>query len=114
MQDVFSGKLTGCLLTLAAAFSFLSLGHNAGCHSSPKAAVTLDTGIIADGAVPQLVSRQFSFTEGPAVDQQGNVFFTDQPNDKIWKYDTGGNLSLFMDSTGRSNGSVFRTRKVTY
>lgn len=52
----------------------------------------------------ELVSRQFSFTEGPAPDKQGNIYFTDQPNDQIWKYDTEGKLSLFMDKAGRSNG----------
>jgi gluconolactonase len=67
----------------------------------------VDTGIIADGATPQLISKQFSFTEGPAVDKKGNVFFTDQPNNKIWKYDTKGKLSLFMDNAGRSNGMYF-------
>ncbi len=54
--------------------------------------------------MPKLISNQFSFTEGPAVDGEGNVFFTDQPNDKIWKYGTDGRLSVFMDKTGRSNG----------
>ena len=34
---------------------------------------------------PQLISRQFKFTEGPAADNIGNVFFTDQPNNVIWK-----------------------------
>ncbi|MHB1178509.1 MAG: SMP-30/gluconolactonase/LRE family protein [Daejeonella sp.] len=63
--------------------------------------------IIASGAKPKLVSGQFSFTEGPAVDKQGNIFFTDQPNDKIWKYDTEGELSVFLDKTGRSNGMYF-------
>src|SRR6218665_2395584 len=63
------------------------------------------SGIIAEGAKPQLVSNQFSFTEGPAVDKKGNVFFTDQPNNKIWKYDTDGKLSVFMDKAGRSNGT---------
>lgn len=63
--------------------------------------------IIADGAKPILVSNQFKFTEGPAVDKQGNIFFTDQPNDKIWKYDTEGKLSVFLDKTGRSNGMYF-------
>lgn len=63
--------------------------------------------VIADGATPQLVARQFSFTEGPTADKKGNIFFTDQPNDKIWKYDTEGNLSVFMDKTGRSNGMYF-------
>jgi gluconolactonase len=56
---------------------------------------------------PQLISKQFSFTEGPAVDKQGNIFFTDQPNNKIWKYDTDGKLSVFMDKAGRSNGMFF-------
>jgi gluconolactonase len=56
---------------------------------------------------PTLVSDQFSFTEGPAADKEGNIYFTDQPNNKIWKYDIDGKLSLFMDGTGRSNGLYF-------
>ena len=55
----------------------------------------------------QLISKQFSFTEGPAADKKGNVFFTDQPNNKIWKYGTDGQLSVFMDQAGRSNGTYF-------
>ncbi|HTL07881.1 MAG TPA: SMP-30/gluconolactonase/LRE family protein, partial [Chitinophagaceae bacterium] len=53
------------------------------------------------------VAEQFAFTEGPAVDKAGNIYFTDQPNDKIWKYDVDGRLSLFMEKTGRSNGMAF-------
>jgi gluconolactonase len=41
------------------------------------------------------------------VDRKGNIFFTDQPNNKIWEYDVGGRLSLFLDSAGRSNGMYF-------
>ncbi|HEU5052051.1 MAG TPA: SMP-30/gluconolactonase/LRE family protein [Hanamia sp.] len=63
--------------------------------------------VIADGAKLQLVSDQFKFTEGPATDKHGNVFFTDQPNNTIWKYDTQGNLSVFMKPSGRSNGMCF-------
>ena len=63
--------------------------------------------IIAENAKPTLVSNQFKFTEGPAVDKKGNVFFTDQPNDKIWKYSTDKKLSVFLDKTGRSNGMYF-------
>ncbi|MRG48576.1 SMP-30/gluconolactonase/LRE family protein [Chitinophaga sp. SYP-B3965] len=63
--------------------------------------------LVADNAQPVLVSKQFSFTEGPAPDKQGNVFFTDQPNNQIWKYSTDGKLSLFLDSAGRSNGLYF-------
>jgi gluconolactonase len=64
-------------------------------------------GLYEAGSKPQLVAKQFSFTEGPAVDKYGNVFFTDQPNNKIWKYDTDGKLSVFLDSAGRSNGMYF-------
>lgn len=56
---------------------------------------------------PQLISKQFSFTEGASVDKKGNVFFTDQPNNKIWEYSADGKLSLFLDSAGRSNGTYF-------
>jgi gluconolactonase len=67
-------------------------------------AQTDSTSLIAPGATVQKVSGQFAFTEGPAVDKQGNIYFTDQPNDKIWRYDTDGKLSVFMDKAGRSNG----------
>ncbi|MCB2380064.1 SMP-30/gluconolactonase/LRE family protein [Hymenobacter sp. BT635] len=63
--------------------------------------------LLAKGAQPKLVSRQFKFTEGPAVDKAGNVFFTDQPNNKIWKYGTDGKLSVFLDKAGRANGLYF-------
>lgn len=63
--------------------------------------------LIGSPGVPKLISRQFSFTEGAAVDKKGNVFFTDQPNNKIWEYDVNGQLSLFLDSAGRSNGMYF-------
>lgn len=54
------------------------------------------------------VADGFGFTEGPAVDREGNVFFTDQPNNKIyqWKFGTGEILE-FTDESGRSNGLYF-------
>jgi len=50
----------------------------------------------------------FGFTEGPAVDRHGNVFFTDQPNDKIYRWDARtGKITLFLEGTGRANGMAF-------
>jgi gluconolactonase len=50
----------------------------------------------------------FGFTEGPAVDRHGNVFFTDQPNDRIYRWDAGtGAVTLFLQGTGRANGMAF-------
>lgn len=64
--------------------------------------------VIADGAKLIRLSDQYSFTEGPAADKKGNVYFTDQPNNKIIKWSaTDNNLSVFMDDAGRSNGTYF-------
>ena len=49
----------------------------------------------------------FNFTEGPAVDKEGNVFFTDQPNDRIWMWAAEGGISLFAEKLGRANGLYF-------
>ena len=60
--------------------------------------------IFEDNKTPVLVSDKFSFTEGPASDRNGDVYFTDQPNNKIYKWSDNGKISLFMDEAGRSNG----------
>jgi gluconolactonase len=41
------------------------------------------------------------------VDAAGNVFFTDQPNDRIMKWSIDGKLSTFLHPSGRSNGLYF-------
>jgi gluconolactonase len=94
MKKIISGVLFVFLLCIASAVS----GQE----------TTFDQdSIIAYHAIPQLISQQFSFTEGPAVDRQGNIFFTDLPNNKIWEYGTDGRLSVFMDKAGRANGLYF-------
>jgi gluconolactonase len=66
-----------------------------------------DTGVTAPGATVQKLADGFAFTEGPADDGKGNVFFTDQPNDRILKWSVDGQLSTFMQPSGRSNGLFF-------
>ena len=63
--------------------------------------------IIAPGATVQKLAGDFVFTEGPASDREGNVFFTDQPNDRILKWSVDGKLSTFMQPCGRANGLSF-------
>ena len=62
--------------------------------------------IIAPGATVEKLADGFSFTEGPIADKDGNVFFTDQPNDLIYKWSVDGVLSKF-GSFGRANGMFF-------
>jgi gluconolactonase len=63
--------------------------------------------IIAPGAEVTLLSDVFTFTEGPAPDAEGNVFFTDQPNNRIHKWSVDGKLTTFLEPSGRSNGLFF-------
>ena len=63
--------------------------------------------LIAPGAQVEKLAEGFLFTEGPAVDRQGNVYFTDQPNDRILLWSMDGQLSVFLDNTGRANGLYF-------
>jgi gluconolactonase len=63
--------------------------------------------ILAPGTKLEKLAGEFAFTEGPAVDASGNVFFTDQPNDRILKWSVDGKLSTFLQPCGRSNGLYF-------
>ena len=74
--------------------------------SSKKSIISND--LVQENAEIELVSSQFSFTEGPAADAFGNVYFTDQPNDKIyvWNWKTN-KIEEFLEKTGRANGTFF-------
>ncbi len=63
--------------------------------------------IVAPGAKLEKLSGGFAFTEGPTCDKAGNVFFTDQPDDRIMEWSTGGKLSEFLKPAGRANGMMF-------
>lgn len=66
-----------------------------------------DQDVIAEGALLEKLSGGFSFTEGPASDAEGNVFFTDQPNNRILKWSTDDVLTVWMFPAGRANGLSF-------
>lgn len=63
--------------------------------------------IIQDGAQLEKLADGFLFTEGPSADSEGNVFFTDQPNDRIMVWRASGVLETFLQPGGRSNGLAF-------
>ena len=63
--------------------------------------------VVAPGAKLEKLADDFAFTEGPTCDKGGNVFFTDQPNDRIMRWSVDGKLSIFMQPAGRANGMYF-------
>jgi len=58
----------------------------------------------APGAKLQKLAGDFLFTEGPTCDTPGDVFFTDQPNNRIMEWSVDGKLSTFLQPAGRANG----------
>lgn len=72
-----------------------------------SAVMVLSESIVAPGAKLEKLSGGFAFTEGPTCDKNGNVFFTDQPNDRIMEWSVDGKLSEFMKPAGRANGMYF-------
>jgi gluconolactonase len=74
----------------------------AGVQPSASAAA-----VTAPGAALEKLAGGFEFTEGPTSDRDGNVFFTDQPNDRIMRWGVDGILTTFLQPAGRANGMFF-------
>jgi gluconolactonase len=66
--------------------------------------------LAAAGAEVEKLAGGFVFTEGPACDAEGNVFFTDIPNERIHKWSLDGKLTTFREDSGRANGLYFDRR----
>ena len=63
--------------------------------------------VIATNAKLHKEANGYKFTEGPAVDPFGNVYFTDQPNNQILKWSPTTGITQFLADAGRSNGLYF-------
>jgi gluconolactonase len=100
-------------------------GHN-GTHSTqlfPDAMRWLWKGwpapVKAGGGSPQLkeillpgedwkqVADGYKFTEGPAVNGKGEVFFNDVPNSKTYKIGLDGSVSAFISDSKKGDGQAF-------
>jgi gluconolactonase len=66
--------------------------------------------LVATGATVVKLADGFRFTEGPAADSAGNVFFTDIPNNRIHRWSVDGQLSVFREDSGAANGLYFDRR----
>src|SRR5262245_21402958 len=50
------------------------------------------------------VQGNLQFTEGPAADREGNLYFSDVAGDKLYKIDAKGDLSTILDPSHNTNG----------
>ena len=62
-------------------------------------------------SAPPTSATFIAFTEGPACDASGDVYFTDIVNNQILKLDAKtGRYSTFREPSGRANGLLFDAR----
>lgn len=71
------------------------------------AALAANASLVAPGAKLKKLAGGFAFTEGPTADAKGNVYFTDQPNNRILKWSVNGRLTTWLQPAGRANGMMF-------
>lgn len=83
------------------------------CASAPEPppqeepAFSPPAALLAPGAEPQ-TAASLIFTEGPAADAEGHVYFTDTESSRILEYSAAdGSVSEFRKPSGRANGLAF-------
>ena len=66
--------------------------------------------LVAPGGEVKKLAGDFAFTEGPAADRDGNIYFSDIPNNRILRWGNDEQLSTFRENSGGANGLCFDKR----
>jgi gluconolactonase len=102
---VYYGIMAGVIGSVLGLTSMAAQGPAAPAASGGGAQpASSASSVLAPGAQVTKVAGDFIFTEGPTSDRNGDVYFVDQDNNRIMKYDTHGQLSTFMQPSNYSNG----------
>lgn len=78
-----------------------------GAKDKPAKKAAKSQEVLAPGAEVKKLAGDFKFTEGPAGDAVGDVYFSDIPNNRILKWSLDGKLSTFLENSGGANGLYF-------
>lgn len=63
---------------------------------------------------PECIVSGMKFTEGPAVNQQGELYFSDVPARRIYKYTHEEGAEIFVENSGGVNGLFFGSDGTLY
>lgn len=98
-------SMTRCLPICGLAGAMLVFGLSSADDKNPDPL----PGIGPNGPV-QKMDGKYTFTEGPAVDADGNVYFSDIPAEKIHKVDTVGKVTVFREKSNHANGLMVNAK----
>jgi gluconolactonase len=73
----------------------------------PEASSQPAKDFLIEGEDWQLVGEGYQFTEGPASDAKGNLYFADVPQGKIYRLDKDGKPEVFVENSGGASGLMF-------
>jgi len=74
---------------------------------SPVASQLDKNPLIAPGATLERIARGFGFLEGPTVDVDGTLYFSDVTNERIHRWTPTSGTSIFIEKSGQANGLYF-------
>ena len=94
-------KILTCLLL---AFTLISCGNQSAKKNNQKEGSEAKTTKVYE---VEKLAGDFEFTEGPAVDAEGNVYFTDIPKHMIYVWTIDDKLDTFRVNSGLANGLYF-------
>jgi gluconolactonase len=99
----------GCLALLAVlVLGVTGMAKEKAAKEKPaKKGTAKSQSLVAAGAKVKKLAGDFKFTEGPAGDAEGDVYFSDIPNNRILKWSLDGKLSTFLEKSGGANGLYF-------
>ncbi|MFC1552534.1 SMP-30/gluconolactonase/LRE family protein [Candidatus Latescibacterota bacterium] len=91
--------------TLIVALTLTIMASSCGKASKTERTEVIEgKNVVAPGAVIEKIAGGFGFTEGPAVDCEGNLYFTDEKGDTVHKLTPAGVLSTVIENTGQGTG----------
>lgn len=70
--------------------------------------------IISPGTSPVILGDGYGFTEGPAADRLGNVYFSDGKNDSIYYWEVDRPAVRFVDDSTDAIGMMFSAQGELY
>ncbi len=76
-------------------------------HGAPGSERHYVTEILDPQSDWEVVSEGYKFTEGPAVDKDGRLYFVDVPANRIYRMDDSGKAVVFAENTGGASGLMF-------
>lgn len=71
--------------------------------------IDLPSSLVVPGEEVNTLTTGINFGEGPAVDSEGNLYFSDRNPSRIWKLPAGGTATVYRNPANGANGMVFDT-----